>query len=68
MIDLTPSPIAFSLDPLDPLVRHRLRGWVAAVYLVISHEARWRGLDVRLLPNAMIVVAAAALVAAASTT
>jgi prolipoprotein diacylglyceryl transferase len=35
---------------------------LAVVYLVISHEARWRGLDVRLLPNAMIVVAIAALV------
>ena len=50
MIDLTPSPIAFSIGPL---VLH----WYG-----IAHEARWRGLDVRLLPNAMIVVAVAALI------
>ena len=63
MIDLTPSPIAFAIGPL---VVH----WygiayavgLAAAYLVIAHEARWRRLDVRLLPNAMIVVAVAALI------
>lgn len=63
MIDLTPSPIALSVGPL---VVH----WygvayavgLAAAYIVISREARWRGLDVWMLPNAMIVVAVAALV------
>jgi phosphatidylglycerol---prolipoprotein diacylglyceryl transferase len=63
VIDLTPSPIAFSIGPL---VVH----WygiayalgLAAAYVVISREARWRGLDVGLLPNGMIVVAVAALI------
>ena len=47
MIDITPDPIAFAIGPL---VIH----WygiayavgLAAAYLVISREARWRGLDV----------------------
>ena len=62
MIDLTPSPIAFSIGPLA-LHWYGVAYAVglAAAYLVISHEARWRGLDVGLLPNAMIVVAIAAL-------
>ncbi len=63
MIDVTPSPIAFSIGPLSI-------GWyglayavgLAVTYLVIAHEARWRRLDVSLLPNAMIVVAVAALI------
>lgn len=63
MIDFTPDPIALSMGPL---VVH----WygiayavgLAAAYLVISHEARWRSLDVRLFPNGMIVVAIAALI------
>jgi phosphatidylglycerol:prolipoprotein diacylglycerol transferase len=62
LIDLTPSPI---LSSIGPLALH----WygvayavgLAVAYLVIRHEARWRGLDVRLLPNGMIVVAVAAL-------
>jgi phosphatidylglycerol:prolipoprotein diacylglycerol transferase len=63
MIDVTPSPIAFSIGPL---VIH----WygvayavgLAAAYLVISREARWRGLDLSQLGNGMIVVAIAALI------
>ena len=62
MIDLTPSPIAFSIGPLAVHwygIAYAVG--LAAAYLVISREARWRGLDVGLLPNAMIVVAIAAL-------
>jgi phosphatidylglycerol---prolipoprotein diacylglyceryl transferase len=63
VIDLTPSPIAFSIGPLAVHwygIAYAVG--LAAAYLVIAHEARWRGLDVRLLPNAMIVVAVAALI------
>ena len=63
MIDLTPSPIAFSIGPLAVHwygIAYALG--LAAAYLVISREARWRGLDVGLLPNGMIVVAIAALI------
>jgi phosphatidylglycerol:prolipoprotein diacylglycerol transferase len=63
VIDLTPSPIAFSIGPLA-LHWYGIAYAVglAAAYLVIANEARWRGLDVRVLPNAMIVVAIAALI------
>ncbi len=63
MIDITPSPIAFSIGPLAVHwygIAYAVG--LAAVYLVISREARWRGLDVGLLPNGMIVVAIAALI------
>ena len=63
MIDLTPSPIAFSIGPLAVHwygIAYALG--LAAAYLVISREARWRGLNVGLLPNGMIVVAVAALI------
>ena len=63
MIDLTPSPIAFSIGPLAVHwygIAYAVG--LAAAYLVISREARWRGLNVGLLPNAMIVVAIAALI------
>ena len=63
MIDVTPSPIAFSLGPLAVHwygIAYAVG--LAAVYLVIAHEARWRSLDVDLLPGAMIVVGIAALV------
>ena len=63
MINITPDPIAFSVGPV---VVH----WygiayalgLAAAYLVITHEARWRGLDAGLVANGMIVVAIAALI------
>jgi phosphatidylglycerol:prolipoprotein diacylglycerol transferase len=63
VIDLTPSPLVFSFGPLT-LHWYGVAYAVglAAAYLVIRHEARWRGLDVHLLPNGMIVVAVAALV------
>ena len=63
MIDLTPSPIAFSIGPLAVHwygIAYAVG--LAAAYLVISREARWRGLNVGLLPNGMIVVAVAALI------
>ena len=63
MIDITPSPIAFSIGPLAVHwygVAYALG--LAAAYVVISREARWRRLDVELLTNGMIVVAIAALI------
>jgi phosphatidylglycerol---prolipoprotein diacylglyceryl transferase len=63
LIDITPSPIAFSIGPI-PVHWYGIAYAVglAAAYLVISREARWRKLDAWLLPNAMIVVAIAALI------
>jgi phosphatidylglycerol---prolipoprotein diacylglyceryl transferase len=63
VIDLTPTPIAFWLGPIAV----HWYGIAYAVgltvtYVVIAHEARWRGLDVSILPNAMIVVGIAALI------
>jgi len=63
VIDITPSPIAISIGPLAIHwygIAYAIG--LLAVYIVINHEARWRGLDVRLLPSAMIVVAVAAFV------
>ncbi len=63
MINITPDPIAFSVGPLVVHwygVAYALG--LAAAYLVITHEARWRGLNVGLVANGMIVVAIAALV------
>jgi len=63
LIDVTPSPIAFSIGPLAVHwygIAYAVG--LAGAYLVISRQARWRGLDVGVLANAMIVVAIAALV------
>jgi phosphatidylglycerol:prolipoprotein diacylglycerol transferase len=63
MIDVTPSPIAFSIGPLAVHwygIAYAVG--LAGAYLVISRQARGRGLDVGVLANAMIVVAIAALV------
>jgi phosphatidylglycerol:prolipoprotein diacylglycerol transferase len=63
MIDITPNPLAFSVGPLD--VHWYGIGYalgLAAAYVVITREARWRRLDVGLLANGMIVVAIAALI------
>ena len=63
MIDISPSPIAFAIGPLEVHwygVAYAVG--LAAAYVVISREARWRRLEVGLLPNAMIVVAIAALI------
>jgi phosphatidylglycerol---prolipoprotein diacylglyceryl transferase len=62
MIDITPSPIAFSLGPLAVHwygIAYAVG--LGAAYLVISREARRRGLDAGQLGNGMIVVAIAAL-------
>jgi phosphatidylglycerol:prolipoprotein diacylglycerol transferase len=63
VIDLTPDPIAFSIGPLAVHwygIAYAVG--LAAAYLVISREARWRGLDAGLLGSGMIAVAAAALI------
>lgn len=63
MIDITPDPIAFWIGPIAVHwygIAYAIG--LAAAYLVISREARWRGLNVGLLANAMIVVAVAALI------
>ena len=63
MIDITPSPIAFSLGPLAVhWYGIAYAAGLAAAYLVISREARWRSLHLGPLSNGMIVVAVAALV------
>jgi phosphatidylglycerol---prolipoprotein diacylglyceryl transferase len=62
MIDITPSPIAFSLGPLAVHwygIAYAVG--LGAAYLVISREARRRGLEAGQLGNGMIVVAIAAL-------
>ncbi len=62
MIDITPAPIAFSIGPIAiHWYGIAYAVGLAVAYLVISREARWRGLEVGVLPNAMIVVALAAL-------
>jgi phosphatidylglycerol---prolipoprotein diacylglyceryl transferase len=63
VIDLTPAPIAFSIGPLAVHwygIAYAVG--LAAAYLVISREARWRGLDAGLLGSGMIAVAVAALI------
>lgn len=63
MIDITPSPIALSIGPLDiHWYGIAYAVGIAAAYLVIQREARWRNLDVGLLPNATVIVAIAALI------
>lgn len=63
MINLTPNPIAFSLGPIEVHwygIAYAVG--LAIAYFVIAREARWGKLEVELLPNAMIVVAIAALI------
>jgi phosphatidylglycerol---prolipoprotein diacylglyceryl transferase len=63
VIDLTPDPIAVSVGPLAiHWYGIAYAVGLAAAYAVISHEARWRGLNVALLGSGMIVVAVAALI------
>jgi phosphatidylglycerol:prolipoprotein diacylglycerol transferase len=63
LIALTPDPIAFHLGPI-PVAWYGI--WYAvgltAAYLVITREAKRRGLNARLVDNGIIIVAAAALV------
>jgi phosphatidylglycerol:prolipoprotein diacylglycerol transferase len=63
VIDITPNPIAFTIGPLAVHwygIAYAVG--LAAAYLVISRQARWRGLDPGQLGNGMIVVAIAALI------
>jgi len=63
LIAFTPDPIAFHLGPI-PVAWYGICYAIglAAAYLVITREARRRGLDARLVDNGIIIVAAAALV------
>ena len=63
MIAITPDSIAFHLGPI-PVYWYGVCYAIglAASYLVVTHEARRRGLDARLVDNGIIIVAAAALV------
>jgi phosphatidylglycerol---prolipoprotein diacylglyceryl transferase len=63
MIDITPDPIAFSIGSF-PVHWYGICYAVglAAVYLLLVHEARRRGQDPEIVGNGMIVVAIAALV------
>ena len=63
MIDFTPNPIALQLGPLSVHwygIAYAVG--LAVAYVVITREARWKGLDTAVLGNGMIVVAIAALV------
>ncbi len=62
LINVTPDPVAIQLGPI-PLLWYGIAYAVglAATYLVITREARRRGLDARLIDTGIIVVAVAAL-------
>ena len=62
-IAVTPDPIAFQLGPI-PVYWYGVCYAVglALAYLVITREARRRGLDARLVDNGIIIVAIAALI------
>jgi phosphatidylglycerol:prolipoprotein diacylglycerol transferase len=63
MIDITPSPIAFTIGSF-PVHWYGICYAVglAAVYLVLVREARRRGQDPELVGNGMVIVAIAALI------
>jgi phosphatidylglycerol:prolipoprotein diacylglycerol transferase len=63
LIAVTPEPIAFNLGPL-PVFWYGIGYAVglAATYVVITREARRRGLDPRIVDNGIIIVAVAALI------
>jgi len=62
-ITVTPDPIAFQLGPI-PVYWYGVCYAVglALAYIVITREARRRGLDARLVDNGIIIVAVAALI------
>jgi phosphatidylglycerol:prolipoprotein diacylglycerol transferase len=63
LIAFTPDPIAFHLGPISVFFYGICYAiGIAVAYLVITREARRRGLDARLVDNGIIIVAAAALV------
>ncbi|HYO41849.1 MAG TPA: prolipoprotein diacylglyceryl transferase [Candidatus Limnocylindrales bacterium] len=63
MINVLPDPVAFQLGPI-PVYWYGIGYAVglAATYIVITREARRRGLDARLVDNGIILVAVAALI------
>ena len=63
LIAVTPDPVAFQLGPV-PVYWYGVCYAIglAATYLVITREARRRGLDARLVDNGIIIVAVAALI------
>ena len=63
MIDITPNPIAFTIGSF-PVHWYGICYAVglAAVYLLLVHEARRRGQDPEIVGNGMVVVAIAALI------
>ncbi len=63
VINITPEPIAIHLGPL-PVFWYGIcyAIGIAVTYVVVTREARRRGLDARLVDNGIIVVAVAALV------
>ncbi len=63
MISVLPDPLAFQIGSI-PVYWYGVCYAVglAATYMVITREARRRGLDVRLVDNGIIIVAAAALI------
>lgn len=63
LIAITPDPVAFHLGPV-PVLWYGVCYAVglAATYIVITREARRRGLDAHLVDNGIIIVAAAALI------
>ena len=63
LIAITPDPIAFHLGPI-PVAWYGICYAVGLIlaYIVITREAKRRGLNARLVDNGIIIVAAAALV------
>ena len=63
MIDFTPDPVAFTIGSF-PIHWYGICYAVglAAVYLVLVHEAKRRGEDAEIVGNALIIVAIAALI------
>ena len=63
LINVTPDPVALQLGPI-PLLWYGIAyaAGLAATYLVITREARRRGLDAALIDTGIIVVAVAALI------
>jgi prolipoprotein diacylglyceryl transferase len=63
MITITPDPIAVHLGPV-PVYWYGVcyASGLAATYVVITREARRRGLDARLVDNGIIIVGIAALI------
>ena len=69
MIDITPGPIAFQLGPISfPWYGVCYAIGLALAALIITREARRRGLPTDVIANGMIVVAVAALIGGRPTT